>query len=92
MLAKNSDRSQAITSILLPGIDSETAVYKLDKLGFSVSSGSACHAKSGEKSHVLTSLGLSDEEAMRVVRISMGHQTTVESVDSLVRAIKQILA
>ena len=92
VLAKKSDRSQAITSILLPGIDSETAVYKLDKLGFSVSSGSACHAKSGEKSHVLTSLGLSDEEAMRVVRISMGHQTTVESVDSLVRAIKQILA
>jgi cysteine desulfurase len=92
VIAKDSKRSPAIISIVLPGMDSETAVYKLDKLGFQVSSGSACHAISGEKSHVLTALGIAGARVKNVIRISMGRYSSVESVDKLVNAIQQILA
>jgi len=92
VITKNSPKSASIVSIILPKIDSETAVYKLDKLGVYVSSGSACHAKTGEKSHVLTAIGLSDEESMSTVRISLGRATTTLSIKKLLASIEQVLA
>lgn len=92
IVAENGTSSGSIVSVMLPNRDSETVVYQLDKLDIFVSSGSACHAKSGEKSYVLSALGYSDPQSMSAIRISMGRHTTRGSIDKLLESIQQILA
>jgi cysteine desulfurase len=81
-----------ILSLQLVGIDNERVVLELDQIGYQVSSGSACHARSGKKSTVLSAIGLSEQQIVSTIRISMGRYTTSESVLGLATAIKQIVA
>jgi len=74
------------------GIDNEVLVFQLDRLGFQIASGSACHAARGESSHVLGAIGLSDDEARESVRISMGRFTMARDVDNLIASISHLLA
>ena len=53
----------------------------------SASMGSACHAGSLERSHVLTALGLKERESAASIRFSFGRMTTDEEVDAAVGAI-----
>jgi cysteine desulfurase len=48
--------------------------------GLAVSTGSACHAKSAEPSHVLAAMGLDREAALQTVRFSVGRPTTEAEV------------
>ncbi len=66
-------------------------IFKLDMAGFSVSAGSACSARMAKPSHVLKSMGFSDEKASESLRISFGRQTDKESIDKLFSVIKNIL-
>jgi cysteine desulfurase len=81
-----------ILSIDLGTYDNERMVMELDKKGFSISSGSACHARGGIASRVLSSIGLSSDKAHTIVRISMGKYTDTEDVQNLVSNLLQILA
>jgi cysteine desulfurase len=78
-------------SVTFPGVDNETMLYKLDQMGFMVATGSACHARSGRASSVLSAIGLSDEYSRSTLRITLGKTTTVESVDKLADAIKALI-
>jgi len=51
-------------------------VVKLDKIGFAVSTGSACASGREEPSHVLAAMGYGPAEASRVLRFSSGWETT----------------
>ncbi len=72
-------------NICFPGVDNETLLLSLRELA--VSSGSACTSASLEPSYVLKAIGLSDEDALASLRISLGRFTTEEQVD---RAIEHI--
>ena len=65
-------------------------VVKLDKLGFAVSTGSACASGKEQTSHVLAAMGLAADEAARVLRFSCGWETGPSEwralLDGLVRA------
>jgi cysteine desulfurase len=50
-------------------------VVKLDRLGFAVSTGSACASGKERASHVLAAMGISAAEAARVLRFSSGWET-----------------
>jgi cysteine desulfurase len=50
-------------------------VVKLDKLGFAVSTGSACASGKEQTSHVLAAMGFTASEASRVLRFSSGWAT-----------------
>lgn len=67
-------------------------VVKLDKLGFAVSTGSACASGKEQPSHVLTAIGLTPEEAGRVLRFSSGWETSGDDWDALAAALKQAVA
>lgn len=55
-------------------------VIKLSGKGIAVSAASACSAGSSEPSYVLTSLGLSPEQCMSALRISLSRYNTEEDV------------
>lgn len=76
------------------GIDGETLVLLLSGRGVCVSAGSACHSHSAQPSHVLTAMGLIEDEARSSIRISFSDWTTEKEVfaaaDELVSAVETL--
>ncbi|TAJ47163.1 MAG: cysteine desulfurase [Herbiconiux sp.] len=70
-----------------PGAQGDSLLFLLDMAGFSVSTGSACQAGVPEVSHVLTAMGIPDDEALGALRFTLGHGTTEAEVDALVAAL-----
>ena len=74
------------TNLVFPG----TRGKLLAKLrGVAASVGSACRTKSTRPSHVLTALGLEDDDAFASLRLSLGRFTTA---DEVTRAADEIVA
>jgi cysteine desulfurase len=48
--------------------------------GICISSGSACNEGVAQPSHVLKAIGLSDEDALNSVRITIGHENTEDEI------------
>ena len=82
--------------VSFPGIDAERVIYQLETDEIYLSTGAACAASKGQKSHVLKAIGLSDEEIAGSLRISLGLQNTDEDMkiagQKIVAAIKKELA
>ena len=75
---------------LLPEVDCRQRwVVKLDKLGFAVSTGSACSSGKETPSPVLLAMGFTPDQAGRVLRFSSGWETEEKDWDSLLSAIKE---
>ena len=77
-------------SLLLPEGENHRWVTKLDKRGFQVSTGSACATGKAGPSHVLAAMGLSADEARRVIRISAGWDTSEDDWRGLAAALGEI--
>jgi len=75
-------------TLLLPErADQRRWVVVLDRLGFAVSSGSACSSGQEKASHVLEAMGRSACEAGRVVRFSSGWETPAEAWNALLDGV-----
>lgn len=72
-------------------ITGEALLYTLDMSGIAISVGSACNSKSIEPSYVLKAIGLSDEESMRTVRISLPSDITYEEINCVVNEIEKAI-
>lgn len=68
-------------------ITAEALLYSLDFSNIQVSVGSACNSHSIEASHVLKAIGLSDEEAMRTIRITINNDIDYLDIDYVVKEI-----
>ena len=68
--------------ISFPRLDAERLIFLLEKRGVLVATGSACAANRGTRSHVLTAIGLSPEVADGSIRISLGHLSTPENIET----------
>ena len=78
-------------SALMPSADCRQRwVVKLDKLGFAVSTGSACSSGKEEPSHVIAAQGYSPHEAGRVLRFSSGWETTQDDWQALLEALQKV--
>ncbi len=84
-----SERLWNTVSALMPetGCPQRRWVVKLDKLGFAVSTGSACASGREEPSHVLRAMGYSPDQASRVLRFSSGWNTTEEDWSALLEGL-----
>ncbi len=69
-----------ILSLSIPGIDSEGLLALLDLYGVCASAGSACHAGEKASSHVLKAVGIPENQAKNVIRLSFGAQNTEDEV------------
>ena len=76
-----------ILTIRTPGLRGETLVNALSAEGLMISAGSACSSHKSSPSPVLKEMGLSDEDARSVVRISFGRTTTEEDAKMAAAAI-----
>lgn len=79
-------------SLLLPRYRATRWLPRLEKHGYIVSTGAACATGKESPSHVLKALGLSDEEASRVIRISGGPETDEALWLGLRAALDTVLA
>ena len=68
-------------NIRFDGAPGRTLVTLCDLHEVCISSGSACNEGMATPSHVLKAIGLSDEDALNSVRITIGHENTEEEVD-----------
>lgn len=87
IFAEESPRLPNTVQFGLMGIDGETLVLELDRLGFAVSSGSACASGSTEPSHVLVAMGVKRDLARGAVRVSLGKDNTEGDVDAFCEAL-----
>lgn len=76
-------------SVSFSGIDAERLIYRLEMRGVLVSTGAACAANKGIKSHVLAAIGLSDAEIAGSLRISLGSTNTLENVHEATKIIRE---
>ncbi len=79
-------------SVMVPGVDSETMILRLDALGFEVSAGSACSSRSLDPSHVLTAMGIPRDEAFGSLRISFDERVGEDDLMAFADALVGIVA
>lgn len=63
-------------SVRFPGQSNTELMAALDMQGIAVSAGSACSTSENAPSHVLTAIGLSEQEARETIRISLSDRTS----------------
>lgn len=88
---EGENQSPFILSITVPGIVAHNLVTEVDRLGFAISSGSACSSQSTEPSPALKAIGHTDAETLSTIRISFGPQNTEESCANLAKVIKSAI-
>ncbi|MBQ8640060.1 MAG: cysteine desulfurase [Lachnospiraceae bacterium] len=83
------NRLPGIASIRFPGVEAEQLMIRLDMRRIYVSGGSACSTGSRKPSHVLTAMGVSEQEIRGTLRFSLGEENTMEEILETVKAVKE---
>lgn len=79
-----------VLNISLPGVDSEAVMVAWRGL-IEVSNGSACTSASYEPSHVLTAMGLPEDEVRGALRLSWSHLTPAVDWEQAVARVRTLL-
>ena len=79
-------------NIRLAYIEGESLLLSLDMEGISISSGSACSAKTLEPSYVQLAMGIKHEEAHGSLQFTFGRWSTDEDVDMVLEVLPGIAA
>ena len=86
--SENNNRLPNTSSIQFP-IKSGTLIKNM--MDVAVSTGSACTSVNPEPSHVLLAMGLTEEEANKCIRFSLGINTTRDELDYVIEKINKII-
>ena len=79
-------------SFIIDGVEGDSLLMLLDREGVYASSGSACTSGSLEPSHVLLAMGISPQDALSSLRLTVGKRTTDADVDAAVEVIQGAVA
>lgn len=69
-------------------IEGEALLLHLNSKGIAASTGSACSTKSLKPSRILTSIGLCPKDAHGSLRLTLGHSTTKQQLNTAIKYIK----
>jgi cysteine desulfurase len=86
----SDQRADHISSWLFADLGAEPILARLDLAGVCASSGSACSSHAVEPSRVLQAMGYPDQ-AMGLVRFSLGWQTCLEDVRRAAAIVEEVL-
>ncbi len=86
-----ADWLPGVLSLSFPGASGEMLLHRLDLMGISVSTGSACDGSKTHTSHVLRAIGLGEEWARGTVRISLGKYNTEEEARRIASCVVRVL-
>lgn len=72
-----------------PGIEAETLLIRLDRMGLAASSGAACSSGSIEPSHVLLASGYTEQEAKEGLRFTFGLESSVREAEEAADLVRK---
>jgi len=81
VIAADAPRIATIGAYAMPGVASASQLVQLDLAGLSVSAGSACSSGSMKPSRVLSAMGVADDIASTVIRVSFGPSTSEADIE-----------
>ena len=83
-------RLPGVAALLLPGVDAELALARLDRMGILASGGAACASREAGVSHVYSAMGIPERDAACVLRFSVGRGNTEEEMRRAAEAVCRI--
>jgi cysteine desulfurase len=86
---KTENRIFNTTNICFRGNDANVMIGRMKNVA--VSNGSACSSAVLEPSHVLTAMGLTDEDAFASIRFSLGKFNSASDITMVIEEIKKIV-
>lgn len=81
-----------IVNVYIDGMESETLVLRFDMAGIAVSGGSACSSRSLDPSGTLLKLGLSRDQALGSLRVSIGRYTTIDDIEACIATCSSVVS
>ena len=91
VFGQDAERLPNTTYFALPYYHGETLLMELDRAGFALASGSACHSQVTEPSHVLKAMGIDDNLALNAIRVSFGMSNSLQEVEALCSKLQQLV-
>lgn len=85
------DTLPGLVSLSFAGFSGEAILHRMDLMGISISTGSACDSVNTEISHVLKAIRLDERLAKGTIRISLGKDNREEDVDGILAALRKII-
>ena len=82
-----SRRLPHTSHVAFPGVSGHELMLRLDRDGFAVSTGSACHSGRPQPSAAVVATGVPASEALASLRISFGMTNTVAEVEAFLPAL-----
>lgn len=79
-------------NFIFKDVEGEGMLLGLDMEGIAVSTGSACSSGDLRPSHVLTAIGISEEESHGSLRVTLGKYTTKQEIDFFIEKLKEVIA
>ena len=86
-----TDRLPNNLNLTIDGINGTQLQSLLADRGIYTSVGSACNTGIPMPSHVLKAIGMTDQEALCSLRITLGHTNTKEDIDRFIKAFKNLI-
>ena len=81
-----------IISLSIRGASGEALLHRLDLMGISISTGSACNSVNDELSHVIQAIGVDPNYAYGTIRVSFSKDNTIDEAinvaEAIVKAVK----
>lgn len=80
-----------LLSLSIEGFEGEALLHRLDLMGISISTGSACDSKNTQISHVLKAVNIPYDQARSTIRISLGKYNTIEDANYIAECLTKIV-
>lgn len=85
------DHIPGCVSLSFKNVSGEAILHRMDLMGISISTGSACDSMNTWVSHVIQAIGLDATYAQGTIRISFGKDNTVEDARKILTALIRIV-